>query len=447
MRKSRELKREKIVQEGVFNEEQKTCTLPTSSFSRDHISKFLIEAVSEKTGIPKDQISVDKKLDSYGIDSIGIVWIAHRLSNFLGVHVAALDIYAASHISELIDIVDRLGQEKNMSIISDAETHGEIGHCRTQISSEQAAETPKKPHIFVDSDVKSAAFTTTLAHRVSITALQTISVLFMAFLLTSPAIFPGNGLTWLLSKTQSTYLIVLTKGLVPATFIFYVILVGLTFSLLGMTLQLTKYPLQTWIPFWSKDFVRRWTIGGHSVLMPKSTLEDGASVAALSVAPPNSILSGGDIYVGVEESLVKVRNRSLQKNSILARFPYLEKDVSIAEMDPSYLQAISQVVERFAATSICLRKRALHQTGIGAKGTMKILEGLHGLPNHDIFFPGRTFPVILRHSNAFSVHDDACPDVRGAGLRILESEGKETLLDLVLKTGQAFYVRNLVDHR
>ncbi|KAJ7947518.1 AMP-dependent synthetase/ligase [Quillaja saponaria] len=70
-----------------------------------------------------------------------------------------------------------------------------------------------------------------------------------------------------------------------------------------------------------------------------------------------------------------------------------------------------------------------------------------GFPKHNIFCPGKNYPVIVRHSNSLSADDDARIDARGAALRILseESGSSSSLLDLTLKTGNAFYARTIAD--
>ncbi|KAJ8565200.1 hypothetical protein K7X08_007776 [Anisodus acutangulus] len=67
-----------------------------------------------------------------------------------------------------------------------------------------------------------------------------------------------------------------------------------------------------------------------------------------------------------------------------------------------------------------------------------------GLPDHEIFRSGKSFPVIVWHSNSLSADDDARLYARGAALRIL-SDDEKPILDLTLKTGKVFYARSISD--
>jgi acyl carrier protein len=72
------------------------------------IIEFLMQLVSDQSGIPKDKISPTDSLPSYGFDSIAVVRAAQNLSDFLGTSVGAIDIFTASCISELADFLVNL---------------------------------------------------------------------------------------------------------------------------------------------------------------------------------------------------------------------------------------------------------------------------------------------------------------------------------------------------
>ncbi|XP_047951804.1 linolenate 9R-lipoxygenase-like [Salvia hispanica] len=124
-----------------------------------------------------------------------------------------------------------------------------------------------------------------------------------------------------------------------------------------------------------------------------------------------------------------------------------ELDERIEEMDTKYKKIVGNLSANLAATTLKVRTRYFHRIGVSGKGVLKIYDKIEGLPSHKIFQCGKTYPIIVRHSNSLSADDDARLDARGAAVRIFsdESGGETTLLDLTLKTGNAFYARTISD--
>ncbi|XP_019164082.1 PREDICTED: uncharacterized protein LOC109160260 isoform X2 [Ipomoea nil] len=122
-------------------------------------------------------------------------------------------------------------------------------------------------------------------------------------------------------------------------------------------------------------------------------------------------------------------------------------DERIEEMDTKYKRIVGNLAANLAATTLKVRTRYFHRVGVSGKGVLKIYDNIKGFPEHKIFQGGKTYPVIVRHSNSLSADDDARLDARGAALRILSDEldNKTPLLDLTLKTGKAFYARTISD--
>ncbi len=92
----------------------------------------------------------------------------------------------------------------------------------------------------------------------------------------------------------------------------------------------------------------------------------------------------------------------------------------------------------FGVAALVTRKRPTHPTGVGAEGTLVVLED-PPLPPHEFFRPGARFRVLLRHATLGRlpfVHDDASADVRSASLKITNDAGDD-LLDLPMNTGTA----------
>ncbi|PQQ20965.1 hypothetical protein Pyn_17072 [Prunus yedoensis var. nudiflora] len=148
-------------------------------------------------------------------------------------------------------------------------------------------------------------------------------------------------------------------------------------------------------------------VGSESVVLPGSVIQQDVILGALSVAPVNSVLQAGGVYIGSQTPI-------MIKNTMHSL------DDRIEEMDIKYKKIW--------------------------EGYLKIYDDIKGLPDHKIFCPGKSYPVIIRHSNSLSADDDARIDARGAAIRILSDETKDSaLFDLTLKTGKAFYARTIAD--
>ncbi|KAK1588428.1 hypothetical protein Q3G72_023158 [Acer saccharum] len=175
-------------------------------------------------------------------------------------------------------------------------------------------------------------------------------------------------------------------------------------------------------------------IGSQSLVLPNSVVQKNVILGALSVAPVHSILQKGGVYIG---SLTPV----MIKNTLHAL------DDRIEEMDMKYKKIVGNLSANLAATTLKVKSRYFHRIGVSGKGQLKIYDKIQGLPDHNIFHPGKCYPIIVRHSNSLSADDDARIDARGASIRILSDDiGSTTpLLDLTLKTGKAFYARTIAD--
>ncbi|KAL5832110.1 hypothetical protein ACOSQ4_017464 [Xanthoceras sorbifolium] len=178
-------------------------------------------------------------------------------------------------------------------------------------------------------------------------------------------------------------------------------------------------------------------IGSQSLILPNSVVQKDVILGALSVAPAHSVLQQGGVYVGSQTPV-------MIKNTLHAL------DDRIEEMDMKYKKIVGNLSANLAATTLKVKSRYFHRIGVGGKGQLKIYDKIQGLPDHNIFHPGKSYPVIVRHSNSLSADDDARIDARGAAIRILSDDvgsGGSTppLLDLTLKTGKAFYARTIAD--
>ncbi|KAI3791351.1 hypothetical protein L2E82_05117 [Cichorium intybus] len=173
-------------------------------------------------------------------------------------------------------------------------------------------------------------------------------------------------------------------------------------------------------------------IGSQGVVLPGAVVEPNVILGALSIAPMNSVLKAGGVFVG-SQTPVMVKNMT----HVL--------DDRIEEMDKKYKKVLGNLAANFAAATLKIKSRYFHRIGASGKGTLKLYENIPGFPDHKIFSPGMSYSVVLRHSNCLSSDDDARLDPRGAAIRILSNTEKSPLLDLTLKTGKAFHARTIGD--
>ncbi|KAI3449916.1 hypothetical protein Pfo_006581 [Paulownia fortunei] len=175
-------------------------------------------------------------------------------------------------------------------------------------------------------------------------------------------------------------------------------------------------------------------VGSQSLVLPGATIQKEVILGALSAAPINSVLQRGGVYIG-------------SQTPIMIKNTMHELDERIEEMDAKYKKIVGNLAANLAATTLKVRTRYFHRIGVSGKGVLKIYDNIKGLPDHKIFQPGKTYPIIVRHSNSLSADDDARIDARGAAVRIFsdKSDCQSPLLDLTLKTGNAFYARTISD--
>ncbi|KAK2992137.1 hypothetical protein RJ640_026769 [Escallonia rubra] len=175
-------------------------------------------------------------------------------------------------------------------------------------------------------------------------------------------------------------------------------------------------------------------VGSQSLLLPGSLVQKDVILGALSVAPINSVLQRGGVYIG-SQTPVMIKNTMH------------DLDERIEEMDTKYKKIVGNLSANLAATTLKVRSRYFHRIGVSGKGVLKIYDNIKAFPDHRIFHPGKSYPIIIRHSNSLSADDDARIDARGAAVRILSDNpaNDAPLLDLTLKTGKAFYARTISD--
>ncbi|GKU94121.1 hypothetical protein SLEP1_g7649 [Rubroshorea leprosula] len=128
------------------------------------LTSFLKGLVSELTGIPIKNVSETEILVSYGIDSIGVVRAAQKLSDFLGVPIGAVDIFTATCIADLASFSGSLIVKSQPQLLANSGLHPETG---------------------IYSDDLMAEVTT--SHQVGIWILQFLALISVSFMLSIPA--------------------------------------------------------------------------------------------------------------------------------------------------------------------------------------------------------------------------------------------------------------------
>ncbi|KAJ9555327.1 hypothetical protein OSB04_009941 [Centaurea solstitialis] len=176
-------------------------------------------------------------------------------------------------------------------------------------------------------------------------------------------------------------------------------------------------------------------IGSQGLVLPGSVIEANVILGALSVAPVNSVLRTGGVFVG-SQTPIMVKNITHTL------------DERIEEMDVKYKKVLGNLAANFSAATLKVKARYFHRIGAAGKGTLRMYENIPRFPDHKIFSSGKSYPIIVRHSNCLSSDDDARIDPRGAAIRILSDESDDSstaLLDLTLKTGKGFHARTIGD--
>ncbi|KAL2236346.1 UNVERIFIED_CONTAM: Long-chain-fatty-acid--AMP ligase FadD28 [Sesamum indicum] len=175
-------------------------------------------------------------------------------------------------------------------------------------------------------------------------------------------------------------------------------------------------------------------VGSQSLVLPGSVIEKDVILGALSVAPANRVLQSGGVFVGSPTPV-------MVKNTVQSF------DDRIEEMDMKYRKVLGNLAANFAGSTLKVKSRYFHRIGAAGKGSLRLYDHIPGLPDHTIFSPGKTYTIIMRHSNCLSSDDDARLDPRGAAIRIFSNITAERspLLDLTLKTGNAFHARTIGD--
>ena len=229
---------------GMLREEKTPGPLaPRKRISKNEIVEFLKGIISEQTGISVNNISVTDNLTSYGIDSIGVVKAAQKLSDFLATPISAIDVFTASCILELANFCEDLLSKSQPQLTSNSSNVPEAQTGSTELIVEVS---------------KSRQF--------GIRVLQLLSLIYISIILVSPAYlsvttylnFILSASKWIEGFPWLHYLISLTFA--PVAWILCMASTCICISLFGSSFLGPNYDLISQISIYSMDFVKWWTL-------------------------------------------------------------------------------------------------------------------------------------------------------------------------------------------
>ncbi|KAG6555213.1 hypothetical protein Mapa_003253 [Marchantia paleacea] len=248
---------------------QRQLSISNPTKGKKEISDFLVSLVAEVSGTPLSRISLTESFESYSIDSHGAVSAASKLSEFIGTHISAIQIYTTGCISELADLsVEVMEKSKAASAgRSNVQQSAEIPSIREEESAvQQQIDRSRLENI--DEELSEAelaeALEPTSKRKLFITSLQMLGVLYMGLMLFSPALYIYKKLIWAttVGEYNSFGHVFQSSALVPLGWMIYTTSVGLMLSMFGarMLLPMNHQSVTMTIPLWSVEYVRWWTL-------------------------------------------------------------------------------------------------------------------------------------------------------------------------------------------
>ncbi|KAL6502972.1 hypothetical protein OROHE_024140 [Orobanche hederae] len=208
-----------------------------SNITKKEITSFLMELLSQMSGVSIANISTTESLVSYGIDSIGVVRAAQKLSDYLGTPVGAIDIFTATCIDDLANFADNLLKKS----------------CPYSITGSPTSKSAP------------ASIEASLSHKSCIWLMQLVALAYVCFLLMFPAYLSVSTFAyWIPSRhamqrvTYSSYLI--TLGCAPLSWMLCILSTCICIALLGTPFLQPNYALDPEVSIWSAVFVKWWAL-------------------------------------------------------------------------------------------------------------------------------------------------------------------------------------------
>lgn len=206
------------------------------------IVEYLKQLISEQTGVHISKISATANLTSYGIDSIGVVRAAQKLSDFLGVPVGAVDIFTATSIDDLASFSESL------------------------LMKSQPASSYSEVEDMFENDVVFLHQEVSLSHKLGIMVLQFITLTYVSALLILPAylsisLYMKLILSNLALITITPWAPYLTSlALAPLAWIFCVFSTCCCIAIFGNSFLQPNYALTPDTSIWSLDYIKWWAL-------------------------------------------------------------------------------------------------------------------------------------------------------------------------------------------
>lgn len=212
------------------------------------ILEYLKKLISEQTGIPGSRISTSANLNTYGIDSIGVVRAAQKLSDFLGVPVGAVDIFTATSIEDLASFSENLLMKSNPQDMRNS-----------NISSSEVDEMYAEEASFLPQEEAS------FPQQLKIMVLQFLALGYISMLLIFPAYVCISMYAKFVSSnlgptTSSWASYAVTLALAPISWMLCMFATCSCISIFGNSFLQPNYALLPSTSIWSVEFVKWWAL-------------------------------------------------------------------------------------------------------------------------------------------------------------------------------------------
>lgn len=217
------------------------------SINKRDIINFLMELLSEMTGTSTVEMSATESLVSYGIDSIGVVRAAQKLSDFLGVSVGAIDIFTATCIDDLANFAENLLKKSRPQSVA---------------SSTHSTETKSKSK----SKSTSAILKASPTHKLGIWLFQLIALAYVSFLLIFPAYLSVSTFThWIYAghnpmHTSLYFGYLISLACAPLAWILCIFFTSIAIGFFGSPYLQPNYALFPEMSIWSVEFAKWWAL-------------------------------------------------------------------------------------------------------------------------------------------------------------------------------------------
>ncbi|KAL0419628.1 UNVERIFIED_CONTAM: Long-chain-fatty-acid--AMP ligase FadD26 [Sesamum radiatum] len=226
-----------------------TISLPNPRVSYIEIVEFLKKLVSEQAGIHGSKISTTANLTSYGIDSIGVVRAAQKLSDFLGVPVGAVDIFTATSIEDLANFSENLLIKSHPQDMKNSDSYSEVEDISSQLATE----------VSVPQEIS-------LRHQMGIMVLQFLALIYVSGLLMIPAYIAISVYMKLIASNLSLTMLtpwtpyVISLAFAPLAWILCIFATCSCIAVFGNSFLQPNYALIPNTSIWSLDYIKWWAL-------------------------------------------------------------------------------------------------------------------------------------------------------------------------------------------